>query len=55
MATAVAASAAFPPVLSPLRLDLRPLTFNMEPIDGRELPPPHPSLLRRAVLTDGGV
>jgi len=55
LATAVAASAAFPPVLSPLRLDLRPFTFKMEAIDGRQLPPADPSLLARAVLTDGGV
>jgi NTE family protein len=55
LATAVAASAAFPPVLSPLRLDLRLLKFVMEPIDGRILPPANPSLLKRAVLTDGGV
>lgn len=55
LATAVAASAAFPPVLSPLRLDLRPVKFVMEPIDGRILPTADPSLLKRAVLTDGGV
>jgi NTE family protein len=55
LATAVAASAAFPPALSPLRLDLQPFTFRMEPIDGRQLPPADPSLLKRAVLTDGGV
>ena len=55
LATAVAASAAFPPVLSPLRLDLQPFDFKMEPIDGRVLPPANSSLLKRAVLTDGGV
>jgi NTE family protein len=55
LATAVAASAAFPPVLSPVRLDLRPFRFVMERIDGRIPPPADPSLLRRAVLTDGGV
>jgi NTE family protein len=55
LATAVAASAAFPPVLSPLRLDLSGFKFVMEPIDGNILPPPDRSLLKRAVLTDGGV
>jgi NTE family protein len=55
LATAVAASAAFPPVLSPLRLDLRCLRFVMEAVDGTIPRPADPSLLRRAVLTDGGV
>jgi len=55
LAIAVAASAAFPPALSPLRLDLRGFTFQMDPIDGRTPPPADPALLRRAVLTDGGV
>jgi NTE family protein len=55
LAIAVAASAAFPPVLSPLRLDLVPFKFVMERVDGSIPPPAHPSLLRRAVLTDGGV
>ncbi|WP_439395536.1 patatin-like phospholipase family protein [Bradyrhizobium sp. PMVTL-01] len=55
LAIAVAASAAFPPALSPLRLDLRPFKFVMQPVDDREPEPAHPSLLRRAVLTDGGV
>jgi predicted acylesterase/phospholipase RssA len=55
LAIPVAASAAFPPALSPFRLDLRPFKFEMRPVDGRILPPADPSLLRRAVLTDGGV
>jgi NTE family protein len=55
LAIAVAASAAFPPALSPLRLDLRPFKFLMEAVDGRMPPRADPSLLRRAVLTDGGV
>jgi NTE family protein len=55
LAITVAASAAFPPVLSPLRLDLRPYNFEMRPVDGRTPPLAPPSLLKRAVLTDGGV
>jgi NTE family protein len=55
LAVAVAASAAFPPFLSPLRLDLRRFKFEMRPVDGVTLAPPDPLLLRRAVLTDGGV
>jgi NTE family protein len=60
LATAVAASAAFPPVLSPLRLKLSSYEFKAEPEpdpDNEELPPdPLPAKLRkRALLTDGGV
>lgn len=55
LATAVAASAAFPPVLSPLRLDLRRFNFVNEAIAGTIPRPPDPALLRRAVLSDGGV
>ena len=51
LATAVAASSAFPPILSPLRLKLRESDF--EPNSGEDLQcPPY---TRRAVLTDGGV
>lgn len=56
LARAVAASSAFPPVLSPMRLNLR--RFRFEPdaeADERELAPPVPDFARRrAVLTDGG-
>lgn len=55
LATAVAASAAFPPVLSPLRLDLSRFNFVNEAIDGVVPRPPEPALMRRAVLSDGGV
>jgi NTE family protein len=55
LAIPVAASAAFPPVLSPLRLDLRPFKFEMRSVNGRTPASPDPSLLKRAVLTDGGV
>jgi NTE family protein len=55
LAIPVAASAAFPPALSPLRLDLRPFNFEMRPGDGEVPPSVDPALLQRAVLTDGGV
>jgi NTE family protein len=55
LAVAVAASAAFPPFLSPLRLDLRGFNFQMRPVNGITPAPADPALLRRAVLTDGGV
>src|ERR1051326_373674 len=38
LSIAVAASAAFPPMLSPLRLDLRAFKFEAEPVDGRTPP-----------------
>ena len=51
LATAVAASSAFPPVLSPLRLALDPAS--VEPAEGTDL---HVEpYTRKAVLTDGGV
>jgi NTE family protein len=51
LATAVAASSAFPPFLSPLRLSLDPDAF--EPGSGEDMQvSPY---TRRAVLTDGGV
>nr|WP_157179807.1 patatin-like phospholipase family protein [Rhizobium leguminosarum] len=52
LATAIAASAAFPPVLSPLRIDLSKFEWKSGKIDtsiGDPVPP------GRAVLTDGGV
>jgi NTE family protein len=55
LAIPVAASAAFPPFVSPLRLDLRPFKFEMRPVNGRTPLAADPSLLARAVLTDGGV
>ena len=51
LATAVAASSAFPPVLSPLRLSLDPAA--VEAADGADLH--EKPYTRRAVLTDGGV
>jgi NTE family protein len=51
LATAVAASAAFPPVLSPVTLDLDPASF--EPGSGQDLQ--HPPYTDEAVLSDGGV
>jgi NTE family protein len=51
LATAVAASAAFPPVLSPLTLDLDPASFT--PGTGQDLQ--HEPYTDEAVLTDGGV
>jgi len=51
LATAVAASSAFPPVLSPLVLDLDP--DKVEPMKGTDLH--RPPYTDTAVLTDGGV
>lgn len=51
LATAVAASSAFPPFLSPLRLKLRESDF--EPGSGEDLQ--QPPYTQRAVLSDGGV
>jgi NTE family protein len=53
LATAVAASAAFPPFLSPLRLDLSGLVFKNEDLD--EAVGTLAAVPSRAVLTDGGV
>lgn len=52
VATAVAASSAFPPFLSPLRLDLTPFAWTNDKLDASVGAPVAPS---RAVLTDGGV
>ncbi|WP_352624684.1 patatin-like phospholipase family protein [Mesorhizobium sp. M0578] len=52
VATAVAASSAFPPVLSPLRLDLKAFTWTNDKLDDAVGTPVSPD---RAVLTDGGV
>lgn len=51
MATAVAASSAFPPVLSPLRLKLKPEEFTLR--DGADLD--DEELRRNVYLSDGGV
>jgi NTE family protein len=51
LAQAVAASSAFPPVLSPLTLDLRPFPFT--PDSGTDLQ--YAPFTEQAVLTDGGV
>jgi NTE family protein len=51
LAVAVGASAAFPPVLSPVRLDLSRLTF--EPGSGADLQ--REPYTNEAILTDGGV
>ena len=51
LARAVAASSAFPPVLSPLTLDLKPFTFTPNSGEGLQ----HPPYIEQAVLTDGGV
>lgn len=51
LATAVAASSAFPPFLSPFDLDLDPAT--VQSMEGTDLN--HPPFTERAVLTDGGV
>ena len=51
LATAVAASSAFPPFLSPLKLDLSPSDY--EPGCGTDLE--QPAYQRRPVLSDGGV
>lgn len=58
LARAVAASSAFPPVLSPMTLNLGGYTIDDWPAraDRTEVPPPVPSFARsRAVLSDGGV
>ncbi|MBX4927316.1 patatin-like phospholipase family protein [Rhizobium binae] len=52
LATAVAASAAFPPVLSPLRLDLTQFSWKKEKLDDTVGEPVAPG---RAILSDGGV
>jgi len=52
VATAVAASAAFPPVLSPVVLDLKPNAF--EKVEGAYLYE-HEELRRQVALADGGV
>jgi len=57
LARAVAASSAFPPVLSPMRMNLGAydLTDWPEPADHNEVRTPVPAFVRsRAVLTDGG-
>lgn len=51
LATAVAASSAFPPFLSPFELDLDPA--HVDPMEGTDLN--HAPFTERAVLTDGGV
>lgn len=51
LAAAVAASSAFPPVLSPARLDLNPTDF--EPSEGEPLH--RDEYMRTVYLTDGGV
>jgi NTE family protein len=51
LAVAVAASSAFPPVLSPLRLELEPSAFKPGSGDGLQKRP----YTEEAVLTDGGV
>ncbi|HTR87279.1 MAG TPA: patatin-like phospholipase family protein [Reyranella sp.] len=58
LARAVAASSAFPPLLSPARLDLTKYALTQWPVteDRSVVPPPLPDYVRkRAVLTDGGV
>lgn len=52
VATAVAASSAFPPVLSPMRLRLAPETFTLD--QGADLHQDE-TLRRRVYLSDGGV
>ena len=57
LARAVAASSAFPPALSPMRLNLKryDVTQWPEPQDHSEIRPPLPAFVRsKAVLTDGG-
>jgi NTE family protein len=51
LAVAVAASSAFPPFLSPMRINLDDFNFRA----GVPQPPPSRSLRSEAVLTDGGV
>lgn len=56
LATAMAASSAFPPFLSPLPLDVSPEVFEDWPMGPGEQPPPDGRSYRSAVrLTDGGV
>ncbi|WP_064696124.1 patatin-like phospholipase family protein [Rhizobium aegyptiacum] len=52
LATAVAASAAFPPVLSPLQLDLSQFPWKREKLDDTVGDPVAPE---KAILSDGGV
>ncbi|RXF72861.1 patatin-like phospholipase family protein [Hansschlegelia zhihuaiae] len=52
LADVVACSSAFPPFLSPIRIDLTPHTWSEEKLDGSVGPAAPPG---RAVLTDGGV
>ena len=47
----VAASSAFPPILSPVRLDLSP--YRIEPLPGADLH--HAPFTEEAIVTDGGV
>lgn len=51
LAQAVAASSAFPPVLSPMKMDLSPYTFKAG-VPARDIAP---ELRKEAILTDGGV
>jgi NTE family protein len=51
LATAVAASSAFPPVLSPVRIDLDPASFTPNSGDALQVEP----YTSEAVLSDGGV
>ncbi|RYY39458.1 MAG: patatin-like phospholipase family protein [Sphingomonadales bacterium] len=51
LALAVAASSSFPPILSPLTLDLNPAAFTPDPRADLQRPP----FTERAVLSDGGV
>jgi NTE family protein len=51
LARVVAAASAFPPFLSPMRLDLKGFQF----VPGSSPPDVDPELLSEAVLTDGGV
>ena len=51
LAVAVAASSAFPPVLSPLRMNVDPNSFSPEPTGELRMEP----YTSRVVLTDGGV
>ena len=55
LAEAVAASSAFPPVLSPLRLDLRGRDVEIPPWVEPDSPFADPELRKRPVLIDGGV
>lgn len=51
LAVAVAASSAFPPVLSPVELELNPTDFKTDP----DCPLQHEPFTSQVVLTDGGV